>query len=64
MLNINIFHEKATGKEEECSQERLWSPLEQIKEIAVFTTQVHVIHFQSEMHLFSKERTAALVLHK
>lgn len=63
MLNINIFNEKATGKEE-CSQERLWSPLEQIKEIAVFTTQVHVIHFQSKMHLFSKERTAALVLHK
>lgn len=62
MLNINIFNEKATGKEE-CSQEKLWSPLEQIKGIAVFTTQVHVIHFQSEMH-FSKECTAALVLHK
>lgn len=32
MLNISIFHEKATGKEEKSSQETFWSPLQQIKE--------------------------------
>lgn len=32
MLNISIFHEKATDKEEKSSQETFWSPLQQIKE--------------------------------
>lgn len=65
MLNINIFHEKATGKGEKkkiTGNIPITSTASQ--GIALFTTQVHIVHFQPDMHLFSRKCTTALMYYK
>jgi len=64
MLNISVCHEKATGKEEKKFTRNILITSTATQGITLFTTQVHVVHFQPETHLFSRKCSSALAPQK